>query len=87
MGRNNQNSKWAPHQQKQVTVEVPNSISKPLKPEVKVSVPVKEETPVEVKFEAPAEVTEEVLEPVQEEVQVEEPKIDLKPLSKKNKNV
>ena len=66
--------------------EASKIVSKPSKIE-RVQIPVElVKVPVEVKIEAPIEVVTEVFEPTQEEVQVEEPIIDLKPLSKKTKN-
>lgn len=92
MGRNIQNSKWASHQQltaqkseakfnKAVEEFVHKTPSKVLEPEKEVVVPVIEEVVTEVKSEVP-EATEEVVEetPIQEE-----PTVELKPITKKNK--
>ena len=85
MGRNNQNSKWAGHQQLDGSANlVENLPSVELKEEVHVIVPAIEETVIEGNLEVQSVIEsgdETIEEPIEEIVEKEE----LKPIVKKNK--
>ena len=88
MGRNNQNSKWATHQQLKtnnvqvIKIDAGEFVISNSNEEVNNIVPEEKETSTEVKTEA----TTTILEPIETpEVQSQVPKTELKPIVKKGK--